>query len=90
MFFQFQWRFFQRPPPPPIYKLFSPWIWTNHKIDLKYFKKRGNPRIRGSLACLFLHPPPSSRASQELRDKEEKRWSHRLSSVVPRGLNLFD
>ena len=38
----------------------------------------------------FLHPPPSSRASQELRDKEEKRWIHRLSSVVPRGLNLLD
>ena len=38
----------------------------------------------------FLHPPPSSRASQELRDKEEKPWIHRLSSVVPRGLNLLD
>ena len=37
----------------------------------------------------FLRPPPSSRASQELRDKEEKRWIHRLSSVVPRGLNLL-
>ena len=38
----------------------------------------------------FLRPPPSSRVSQELRDKEEKRWIHRLSSVVPRGLNLLD
>ena len=38
----------------------------------------------------FLHPPPNSKASQELRDKEEKRWIHRLSSVVPRGLNLLD
>ena len=38
----------------------------------------------------FFQQPPSSRASQELRDREEKRWIHRLSSVVPRGLNLLD
>ena len=32
----------------------------------------------------------TSRAGQELRDMEEKRWIHRLTSVVPRGLNLVD
>ena len=38
----------------------------------------------------FIHAPPNSRASQDLRDIEEKRWIHRLASVVPRGLNLLD
>ena len=38
----------------------------------------------------FIHAPPTSRASQDLRDIEEKRWIHRLASVVPRGLNLLD
>ena len=42
------------------------------------------------VAYTIVHPPPNSKASQELRDKEEKRWIHRLSSVVPRGLNLLD
>ena len=38
----------------------------------------------------FIHAAPNSRAGQEFRDMEEKRWIHRLSSVVPRGLNLLD
>ena len=33
----------------------------------------------------FLHPQPTSRTSQELRDREEKRWIHRISGVVSRG-----
>ena len=37
----------------------------------------------------FFHPPPSSRASQELRDRLEK-LIHRLSGVVPRGLTLLE
>ena len=38
----------------------------------------------------FFHPPQSSRVRQALRNREEKRWIHRMSSVVPRGLNLLD
>ena len=38
----------------------------------------------------FIHAAPNSRAGQELRDMEEKRWIYRLASVVPRGLNLLD
>ena len=38
----------------------------------------------------FIPAPPDTKAGQTERDKEEKRWIHRLSSVVPRGLNLLD
>ena len=38
----------------------------------------------------FIRAPPDTKAGQAERDKEEKRWIHRLSSVVPRGLNLSD
>ena len=38
----------------------------------------------------FIHAPPTSRVSQDLRDIEEKCWIHRLASIVPRGLNLLD
>ena len=32
----------------------------------------------------------NSRAGQLERDREEKRWIHRLATVVPKGLNLMD
>ena len=38
----------------------------------------------------FIRAPPDTKAGRAERDKEEKRWIHRLSSVVPRGLNLLD
>ena len=38
----------------------------------------------------FIRSPPDTRSGQSERDTEEKRWIHRLSSVVPRGLNLLD
>ena len=38
----------------------------------------------------FIQSPPDTRAGQTERDVEEKRWIHRLSSVVPRGLNVLD
>ena len=38
----------------------------------------------------FIRSPPDTKAGQSERDMEEKRWIHRLSSVVPRGLNLLD
>ena len=37
----------------------------------------------------FIQSPLDTRAGQTERDVEEKRWIHRLSSVVPRGLNLL-
>ena len=42
------------------------------------------PRISQFLVIVY------SRAGQELRDTEEKRWIYRLASIVPRGLNLLD
>ena len=40
-----------------------------------------------------LHPLTTNlalfKASQDSRDMEEKRWLHRISSIVPRGLNLL-
>ena len=38
----------------------------------------------------FIRAPPDTKSGQAERDREEKRWIHRLSSVVPRGLNLLD
>ena len=38
----------------------------------------------------FIRTPPDTNAGQAERNREEKRWIHRLSSVVPRGLNLLD
>ena len=38
----------------------------------------------------FIPAPPDSRAAKLLRDKEEKRWMHRLQTITPRGLNLMD
>ena len=38
----------------------------------------------------FIRSPPDTKAGQAEWDKEEKRWIHRLSSIVPRGLNLLD
>ena len=38
----------------------------------------------------FIRSPPDTKSAQIERDMEEKRWIHRLSSVVPRGLNLLD
>ena len=38
----------------------------------------------------FIHAPPTSGASQDQRDIEEKSLIHRLANVVPRGLNLLD
>ena len=38
----------------------------------------------------FIKNPANSRAGQIERDREEKRWIHRLATVVPKGLNLMD
>ena len=38
----------------------------------------------------FIRALPDTKAGQTERDMEEKRWIHRLASVVPRGLNLLD
>ena len=38
----------------------------------------------------FIRAPPDTNAGQTERDMKEKRWIHRLTSVVPRGLNLLD
>ena len=38
----------------------------------------------------FIKNPANSKAGQFERDREEKRWIHRLATVVPKGLNLMD
>ena len=38
----------------------------------------------------FVKSPANSKAGQMERDREEKRWIHRLATVVPKGLNLMD
>ena len=38
----------------------------------------------------FINSPPDSAESRLLRDKEEKRWMRRLTTIMPSGLNLMD
>ena len=38
----------------------------------------------------FIKSPADSSLSKQLRDKEEKRWMRRLSTIMPSGLNLMD
>ena len=38
----------------------------------------------------FIRSPPDSRDGKLERDREENRWINRMSSIVPRGLNLLD
>ena len=38
----------------------------------------------------FIKNPANSRSGQVERDREEKRWIHRLATGVPKGLNLMD
>ena len=60
----------------------------------RYFNKylRHSPaKFEGlSLSILsFICAVPNIKAGQSERDMEEKRWIYRLSSFVPRGLNLL-
>ena len=38
----------------------------------------------------FIRNLANSKARQSERDREEKRWIHRLAMVVSKGLNLMD
>ena len=38
----------------------------------------------------FIRAHPDSIDAQKQRDREERRWMHRLSTVTPQGLNLLD
>ena len=38
----------------------------------------------------FVPTPPESMASKIQRDRLEKRWMHRLITIMPEGLNLMD
>ena len=38
----------------------------------------------------FIKNPSNSKDGQYERDREVKRWIHRLATVVPKGLNLMD
>ena len=52
-----------------------------------------NPTSYGGLEISilsFIKNPANSRSGQLERDREEKRWIHRLAKVVPKGLNLMD
>ena len=54
---------------------------------------RVNPSKFDGVKISVLHSirsPPDSRDGKLERDREEKRWINRMSSIVPRGLNLLD
>ena len=38
----------------------------------------------------FIPASPDTRESKLMRDREEKRWMHRLQTITPLGLNLMD
>ena len=38
----------------------------------------------------FIPAPPHSHGAKIHRDKEERRWMHRLCTITPSGLNLLD
>ena len=38
----------------------------------------------------FMRSPSNSKSGRIERDREERRWIHRLAAVVPQGLNLMD
>ena len=38
----------------------------------------------------FIPSPHDTRESKTMRDREEKRWMHRLQTITPFGLNLLD
>ena len=68
---------------------------NNDTTVSRHFNKCPHPhpaRFEGlSISILsFIRAPPDTKSGQAERDKEEKGWIHRLSSVVPRGLNLLD
>ena len=82
----------------------SPWapapnLDNNNKVEgnkgSQHFNRcpQHNPaKFEGLIISIlsFIRAPPDTKAGQAERDQEEKRWIHRLSSVVPRGLNLLD
>ena len=40
-------------------------------------------------AISFIPSHPDSRDAKNQRDREEKRWMHRLQTITPQGLNLM-
>ena len=52
-----------------------------------------NPQLSDSMnitVISFIPSHPDSRDAKMHRDREEKRWMHRLQSIMPKGLNLMD
>ena len=53
----------------------------------------GDPQLTNGFiikVASFIHAPPHTRDAKLERDKEERRWMHRLSTITPYGLNLMD
>ena len=54
-------------------------------------KTKPNTRTKFEITILsFIPSPPESVESKIHRDKEEKRWMRRLTTIMPAGLNLID
>ena len=52
-----------------------------------------NPALTDGLVIMvisFIPSHPDSRDAKQHRDREEKRWMHRLQTITPQGLNLMD
>ena len=53
-------------------------------------QKDGQPSDFSITVLSFIHRQPQTQAAQLMRDAEEKRWMHRLGTILPQGLNLLD
>ena len=53
-------------------------------------KNNGQPSDFSISVLSFIHQQPHTQSSQLSRDAEEKKWMHRLGTILPQGLNLLD
>ena len=67
---------------------------NSDKMVARHFNRcpRHNPaKFEGLISILsYIHTPCHTKAGPVEQDLEERRWIHRFSSMVPRGLNLLD
>ena len=64
----------------------------NNLIVGAHFNTNSHSGIEDILITIleFIKAPPDSESAKILRDKMELKWIHRLSTVLPLGLNTMD